>query len=89
MCTSVDGFTFGPPVQKVMDGRDALLTVAMNGKSLPIAYSFLCVSWYSCKGACRRPSEYVSLDVLRLGRIHEKWTVTTSPNQYCEAERLA
>src|SRR5580693_6156975 len=31
MCTSVDGFTSGTPVQTVMDGRDALLAVAMNG----------------------------------------------------------
>ncbi len=27
-------------VQEVMDGRDALLAVAMNGKPLPIAYGF-------------------------------------------------
>src|SRR5262249_54481438 len=35
LCTSVDGFTSGTPVQTVMDGRDALLAVAMNGAALP------------------------------------------------------
>jgi DMSO/TMAO reductase YedYZ molybdopterin-dependent catalytic subunit len=40
LCTSVDGFTSGTPVQAVMDGRDALLAVAMNGQPLPVAHGF-------------------------------------------------
>jgi DMSO/TMAO reductase YedYZ molybdopterin-dependent catalytic subunit len=40
MCTSADGFTSGTPVQTVMDGRDALLAVAMNGQPLPVAHGF-------------------------------------------------
>ncbi len=40
LCTSVDGFTSGTPVQTVMDGRDALRAVAMNGQPLPIAHGF-------------------------------------------------
>jgi DMSO/TMAO reductase YedYZ molybdopterin-dependent catalytic subunit len=40
MCTSMDGFTSGTPVQTVMDGRDALLAVAMNGQPLPVAHGF-------------------------------------------------
>jgi DMSO/TMAO reductase YedYZ molybdopterin-dependent catalytic subunit len=40
LCTSVDGFTSGTPVQVVMDGRDALLAVAMNGTPLPVAHGF-------------------------------------------------
>jgi len=39
-CTSVDGFTVGTPVTTVMDGRDALLAVAMNGQPLPVAHGF-------------------------------------------------
>jgi DMSO/TMAO reductase YedYZ molybdopterin-dependent catalytic subunit len=39
-CTSVDGFTCGTPVQTVMDGRDALLAVAMNGQALPVPHGF-------------------------------------------------
>jgi DMSO/TMAO reductase YedYZ molybdopterin-dependent catalytic subunit len=40
MCTSVDGFTSGTPVQTVMDGRDSLLAVAMNGQALPVEHGF-------------------------------------------------
>jgi len=40
LCTSVDGFTSGTPVQTVMDGRDALLAVGMNGSPLPVAHGF-------------------------------------------------
>jgi DMSO/TMAO reductase YedYZ molybdopterin-dependent catalytic subunit len=40
LCTSVDGFTSGTPVQTVMDGRDALLAVAMNGQPLPVEHGF-------------------------------------------------
>jgi DMSO/TMAO reductase YedYZ molybdopterin-dependent catalytic subunit len=40
LCTSADGFTSGVPVQAVMDGRDALLAVAMNGAPLPVAHGF-------------------------------------------------
>ena len=40
LCTSTDGFTSGTPVQTVMDGRDALLAVAMNGSPLPVAHGF-------------------------------------------------
>jgi DMSO/TMAO reductase YedYZ molybdopterin-dependent catalytic subunit len=40
LCTSTDGFTSGTPVQAVMDGRDALLAVAMNGTPLPVAHGF-------------------------------------------------
>lgn len=37
---SVDGMTFGSPVEDVMDGRDALLAVAMNGEPLPFAHGY-------------------------------------------------
>ena len=40
LCTSSDGFTSGTPVQVAMDGRDALLAVAMNGAPLPIEHGF-------------------------------------------------
>jgi DMSO/TMAO reductase YedYZ molybdopterin-dependent catalytic subunit len=39
-CTSVDGFTCGTPVATSMDGRDALLAVAMNGQPLPVEHGF-------------------------------------------------
>jgi DMSO/TMAO reductase YedYZ molybdopterin-dependent catalytic subunit len=40
LCTSADGFTSGTPVQTAMDGRDALLAVAMNGSPLPVEHGF-------------------------------------------------
>jgi DMSO/TMAO reductase YedYZ molybdopterin-dependent catalytic subunit len=40
LSVSQDGFTCGTPVDVVMDGRDALLAVAMNGEVLPAAHGF-------------------------------------------------
>ena len=40
LCTSVDGFTSGTPLQVILDGRDALLAVAMNGTPLPVEHGF-------------------------------------------------
>ncbi|MFE3887915.1 molybdopterin-dependent oxidoreductase [Streptomyces lydicus] len=37
---SVDGMTLGTPVETVMDGRDALLAVGMNGEPLPFRHGF-------------------------------------------------
>ncbi|WP_445052469.1 molybdopterin-dependent oxidoreductase [Streptomyces sp. SAS_269] len=37
---SVDGMTIGSPVEDVMDGRDALLAVGMNGEPLPFDHGF-------------------------------------------------
>ncbi|MGH9044233.1 MAG: molybdopterin-dependent oxidoreductase [Acidimicrobiales bacterium] len=40
LSTSTDGYTCSTPVEAVMDGRDALLAVGMNGSPLPIAHGF-------------------------------------------------
>lgn len=37
---SIDGMTIGTPAAVVMDGRDAMLAVAMNGEPLPIEHGF-------------------------------------------------
>lgn len=37
---SVDGFTAGFPTSVALDGRDALVVVGMNGRSLPAAHGF-------------------------------------------------
>ncbi|MEU3520711.1 molybdopterin-dependent oxidoreductase [Streptomyces sp. NPDC006654] len=37
---SVDAMTIGSPVEDVMDGRDALLAVGMNGEPLPFEHGF-------------------------------------------------
>jgi DMSO/TMAO reductase YedYZ molybdopterin-dependent catalytic subunit len=40
LCTSTDGFTSGTPLSVVLDGRDALVAVAMNGTALPVEHGF-------------------------------------------------
>lgn len=37
---SADGFTAGTPVKTLMDGRDAMLAVGMNGEPLPLEHGF-------------------------------------------------
>ncbi|MFG1942407.1 molybdopterin-dependent oxidoreductase [Nonomuraea sp. NPDC048826] len=40
LSTSDDGFTCGTPLDVIMDGRDALFAVAMNGEALPVDHGF-------------------------------------------------
>lgn len=37
---SADGFTIGTPTAVVLDGRDTMLAVAMNGEPLPLTHGF-------------------------------------------------
>lgn len=37
---SVDGFTAGTPTAVLLDGRDAMIAVAMNGEPLPLEHGF-------------------------------------------------
>ncbi|MFF4183672.1 molybdopterin-dependent oxidoreductase [Streptomyces sp. NPDC001691] len=37
---SVDGMTIGSPVEAVLDGRDAMLALGMNGRPLPFDHGF-------------------------------------------------
>jgi hypothetical protein len=40
LATSADGMTIGSPTSVVMDGRDAMLAVGMNGEPLPVVHGF-------------------------------------------------
>ncbi len=40
LMTSVDGMTIGAPARVVMDGREALLAVGMNGQPLPLEHGY-------------------------------------------------
>jgi DMSO/TMAO reductase YedYZ molybdopterin-dependent catalytic subunit len=40
LSTSVDGFTAGSPVEALIDSRDSLLAIAMNGEPLPLAHGY-------------------------------------------------
>ncbi len=37
---SVDGWTCGSPLESIMDGRDAMLAIAMNGEPLPAQHGY-------------------------------------------------
>ncbi|MFE9192992.1 molybdopterin-dependent oxidoreductase [Micromonospora sp. NPDC007208] len=54
---SVEGMTIGTPLEAVLDGRDALLVVAMNGEALPLEHGFpvrmLVPGLYGYVGACK------------------------------------
>ncbi|WP_217168123.1 molybdopterin-dependent oxidoreductase [Streptomyces sp. AC512_CC834] len=54
---SVDGMTIGSPVEDVMDGRDAMLAVGMNGQPLPFDHGFpvrmLVPGLYGYVSACK------------------------------------
>ncbi|WP_399894316.1 sulfite oxidase [Streptomyces sp. BBFR51] len=54
---SVDGMTIGSPVEDVMDGRDAMLAVGMNGHPLPFDHGFpvrmLVPGLYGYVSACK------------------------------------
>ena len=54
---SHDGMTIGTPVATVMDGRDAMLAVGMNGEALPVAHGFpvrmLVPGLYGYVSACK------------------------------------
>ncbi|MEW2317726.1 molybdopterin-dependent oxidoreductase [Streptomyces bauhiniae] len=54
---SVDGMTIGTPVEDIMDGRDALLAVGMNGEPLPFEHGFpvrmLVPGLYGYVSACK------------------------------------
>ncbi|MFF0232462.1 molybdopterin-dependent oxidoreductase [Micromonospora sp. NPDC005254] len=54
---SVEGMTIGTPIEAILDGRDALLAVAMNGEPLPLEHGFpvrmLVPGLYGYVGACK------------------------------------
>ncbi|GGL18332.1 molybdopterin-dependent oxidoreductase [Mangrovihabitans endophyticus] len=58
---SSEGMTIGTPVQTVLDGRDAMLCVGMNGEPLPQIHGFpvrmLTPGLYGYAGSCKWISE--------------------------------
>jgi DMSO/TMAO reductase YedYZ molybdopterin-dependent catalytic subunit len=42
LSTSTDGMTIGSPVDATLDGRQAMLAIAMNGEVLPVEHGFPC-----------------------------------------------
>ncbi|MGH3682540.1 MAG: molybdopterin-dependent oxidoreductase, partial [Natronosporangium sp.] len=71
---SVEGMTIGTPVETILDGRDALLAVGMNGEPLPARHGFpvrvLTPGLYGYAGSCKWLSE---LELTRFDAFDAYW----------------
>jgi DMSO/TMAO reductase YedYZ molybdopterin-dependent catalytic subunit len=76
LCTSSDGFTSGTPIEVTMDGRDAMLAVAMNGTVLPVEHGFpvrmVVPGLYGYVSACKWITD---IEVTTFADAHAYWTV--------------
>ncbi|MEU4271879.1 molybdopterin-dependent oxidoreductase [Streptomyces sp. NPDC026092] len=76
---SVDGMTLGTPVEDVMDGRDAMLAVGMNGEPLPFVHGFpvrmLVPGLYGYVSACKwiEDIELTTFDAYDPYWVRRKW----------------
>ncbi|OAR24015.1 molybdopterin-binding oxidoreductase [Streptomyces sp. ERV7] len=76
---SVDGMTIGTPVEDVMDGRDALLAIGMNGEPLPFAHGFpvrmVVPGLYGYVSACKwvRDIELTTFDAYDAYWVKRSW----------------
>lgn len=71
---SVDGMTIGTPVATLLDGRDAMLCVGMNGEPLPLVHGFpvrmLTPGLYGYAGSCKWLSE---IELTTFARFDAYW----------------
>ncbi|WP_425470339.1 molybdopterin-dependent oxidoreductase [Streptomyces diacarni] len=76
---SEDGMTLGSPVDTVMDGRDAMLAVGMNGEPLPFEHGFpvrmVVPGLYGYVSACKwiRELELTSFDDFDVYWVERGW----------------
>jgi DMSO/TMAO reductase YedYZ molybdopterin-dependent catalytic subunit len=74
LATSVDGFTSGTPLSVVLDGRDSLVAVGMNGAALPTAHGFparlVVPGLYGYVSACKW---VVDLEVTTFAKAQAYW----------------
>ncbi|MFC9583589.1 molybdopterin-dependent oxidoreductase [Streptomyces yangpuensis] len=77
---SVDGMTLGSPLEDVMDGRDAVLAVGMNGEPLPFDHGFpvrmLVPGLYGYVSACKwiTDIELTTFDAYDPYWVKRKWS---------------
>ncbi|GAB2574086.1 oxidoreductase [Paractinoplanes abujensis] len=71
---SVDGMTIGTPVATLLDGRDAMLAVGMNGEPLPLEHGFpvrmVTPGLYGYAGSCKW---LTSLELTTFDRFDAYW----------------
>ncbi|MDP9793905.1 DMSO/TMAO reductase YedYZ molybdopterin-dependent catalytic subunit [Catenuloplanes nepalensis] len=69
-----DGMTIGTPTRVIMDGRDAMLAVGMNGEPLPVTHGFpvrmLTPGLYGYAGSCKWITE---LELTTFARYDAYW----------------
>jgi DMSO/TMAO reductase YedYZ molybdopterin-dependent catalytic subunit len=74
VCRSADGMSIGAPARIVLDGRDALLAVGMNGDPLPIEHGFpvrmVVPGLYGYCSACKW---LVDIEATTFGRYDAYW----------------
>ncbi|MEU6688205.1 sulfite oxidase [Streptomyces sp. NPDC046832] len=76
---SVDGMTIGSPVEDVMDGRDAMLALGMNGEPLPFQHGFpvrmLVPGLYGYVSACKwiKDIELTTFDAYDAYWVRRDW----------------
>ncbi len=74
VCRSADGMTIGAPSRIVLDGRDALLAVGMDGEPLPIEHGFpvrmVVPGLYGYCSACKW---LVDIEATTYGRYDAYW----------------
>ncbi|WP_330180110.1 molybdopterin-dependent oxidoreductase [Nocardia sp. NBC_01503] len=72
---SIDGFTAGTPLSAVLDGRDALLAIGMNGAPLPLAHGYparlIVPGLYGYVSATKW---VVDLELTRFDAVRAYWT---------------
>ncbi|MFJ6854874.1 molybdopterin-dependent oxidoreductase [Streptomyces sp. NPDC091271] len=77
---SVDGMTIGTPVEEVMDGREALLAVGMNGEPLPFDHGFpvrmVVPGLYGYVSACKwiQDIELTTFDAYDAYWVEREWS---------------
>jgi DMSO/TMAO reductase YedYZ molybdopterin-dependent catalytic subunit len=71
---SAEGMTIGTPVATVLDGRDAMLVVGMNGEPLPLEHGFpvrmLTPGLYGYAGSCKWLTE---LELTTFAKFDAYW----------------
>ena len=75
---STDGFTTGTPASVALDGRDAMLAIAMNGEPLPLEHGFpvrmVIPGLYGYESACKWIAEIEATTYRGLFRLlGEAW----------------
>jgi DMSO/TMAO reductase YedYZ molybdopterin-dependent catalytic subunit len=75
LSTSSDGFTASTPLETLLDGRDALLAVGMNGAPLPPEHGFpVRMVVPGLYGYVSATKWLVDLEVTRFDRVEAYWT---------------